>query len=164
MCHAMVVVYSHPDMLQLLPDNEMGTAIKNDLVILPFACDGSKLTSHWETSHWLDGFDLELIEHFKLLGLKIKRLLEVGGIEDSLDFTLDGRLITVEEEKLFDKCLEIIRRKNRASQSLFQRRLKLGVNRVTRIMNILEERGIIGPANGDKDREILVNLDYEEEE
>lgn len=162
MCHAMVVVYSHSDMLQLLRDNEMETAIKNDLGILPFACDGAKLTSHWETSHWLDSLDEELVERFKFLGLKIKRLLELGGIEDSHDFTPDGRFITSEEEELCCRCLEVIRQENRASQSLLQRRLKLGYTRVVRVMDILEARGIVGPSDGTNDREILVNLDDEE--
>ena len=162
MCHAMVVVYSHPDMLQLLRDNEMETAIKNDLVILPFACDGAKLTSHWETSHWLDSLDKELVERFKFLGMKIKKLLEVTRLVESSHFTPDGRLITSEEEELCCRCLEVIRQENRASQSLLQRRLKLGYTRVVRVMDILEARGIVGPADGTNDREILVNLDDEE--
>jgi DNA segregation ATPase FtsK/SpoIIIE-like protein len=163
MCHAMVVVYSHPDMLQLLRDNEMETAIKNDLVILPFACDGAKLTNHWETSHWLDSLDKELVERFKFLGMKIKKLLEVTRLVESSHFTPDGRLITNEEEELCTRCLEVIRQENRASQSLLQRRLKLGYTRVVRVMDILEARGIVGPADGTNDREILVNLDDEEE-
>ena len=164
MCHAMVVLYSHPDMLQLLRDNEMETAIKNDLVILPFACDGAKLTSHWETSHWLDSLDEELVERFKFLGMKIKKLLEAPSVADSSDFTSDGELITKEDEELCCLCLEVIRRENRASQSMLQRRLKLGYTRAARVMDILESRGVVGPANGTKDREILVNLDDEEGE
>ena len=162
MCHAMVVVYSHPDMLQLLRDNEMETAIKIDLVILPFACDGAKLKSHWETSHWLDSLDQELVERFKFLGMKIKKLLEVTRLVESSHFTPDGRLITSEEEELCSRCLEVIRQENRASQSMLQRRLKLGYTRVVRVMDILEARGIVGPADGTNDREILVNLDDEE--
>ena len=164
MCNAMVVVYSHPDMLQLLRDNDMETAIKNDLLILPFACDGAKLTNHWETSHWLDSFDEESVEQFQVLGLKIKKLLEAPSVADSSDFTSDGELITKEDEELCCLCLEVIRQENRASQSMLQRRLKLGYTRAARVMDILESRGVVGPANGTKDREILVNLDDEEGE
>lgn len=162
MCHAMVVVYSHLDKLHLVHDNQLETAIKNDLPILPFACDGANLSSQMETSHWLDSLDEGLVERFKLLGMKIKKLFEVTRLVESSHFTPDGRLITNEEEELCIRCLEVIRQENRASQSLLQRRLKLGYTRVVRVMDILEARGIVGPADGTNDREILVNLDNEE--
>jgi len=88
--------------------------------------------------------------------------LEVTKLVESSHFTPDGRLITSEEEELCTRCLEVIRQENRASQSLLQRRLKLGYTRVVRVMDILEARGIVGPADGTNDREILVNLDDEE--
>jgi DNA segregation ATPase FtsK/SpoIIIE, S-DNA-T family len=40
-----------------------------------------------------------------------------------------------------------------------QRRLRLGYTRAARIMDILEERGYIGPSQGAKDREILIRMD-----
>jgi DNA segregation ATPase FtsK/SpoIIIE-like protein len=50
---------------------------------------------------------------------------------------------------------------NRASTSMLQRRLKLGYTRAARVMDILEQRGIVGPKDGAKDREILVDLNEE---
>jgi S-DNA-T family DNA segregation ATPase FtsK/SpoIIIE len=76
--------------------------------------------------------------------------LSSGGAEDD---------VTEEDEELVEKCLEIIRQEKRASTSLLQRRLRLGYTRAARIVDILEQRGILGPGEGAKPREILVDLD-----
>jgi S-DNA-T family DNA segregation ATPase FtsK/SpoIIIE len=67
--------------------------------------------------------------------------------------------VTDEDEELVEKCIEIIRQEKRASTSLLQRRLRLGYTRAARIVDILEQRGILGPGEGAKPREILVDLD-----
>jgi len=67
--------------------------------------------------------------------------------------------VTEEDEELVEKCLEIIRQEKRASTSLLQRRLRLGYTRAARIVDILEQRGILGPGEGARPREILVDLD-----
>jgi DNA segregation ATPase FtsK/SpoIIIE, S-DNA-T family len=71
----------------------------------------------------------------------------------------DEEDVTEEDEELVEKCLEIIRQEKRASTSLLQRRLRLGYTRAARIVDILEQRGILGPGEGAKPREILVDLD-----
>jgi len=67
--------------------------------------------------------------------------------------------VSEEDEELVEKCLEIIRQEKKASTSLLQRRLRLGYTRAARIVDILEQRGILGPGEGAKPREILVDLD-----
>ena len=71
----------------------------------------------------------------------------------------DDEDVTEEDEELVEKCLEIIRQEKKASTSMLQRRLRLGYTRAARIVDILENRGILGPENGAKGREILVDLD-----
>jgi S-DNA-T family DNA segregation ATPase FtsK/SpoIIIE len=71
----------------------------------------------------------------------------------------DEEEVTEEDEELVEKFVEIMKQERRASTSMFQRRLRLGYSRAARIVDIMEKRGIIGPVNGAKDREILVNLD-----
>ena len=73
--------------------------------------------------------------------------------------TASAEDVTEEDEELVEKCLEIIRQEKRASTSLLQRRLRLGYTRAARIVDILEQRGILGPGEGAKPREILVDLD-----
>jgi DNA segregation ATPase FtsK/SpoIIIE, S-DNA-T family len=67
--------------------------------------------------------------------------------------------VTEEDEELVSRCLEIIRQEKRASTSMLQRRLRLGYTRAARVVDILERRGILGPGEGAKPRQILVDLD-----
>lgn len=64
-----------------------------------------------------------------------------------------------EDEELIEKCIDVIRAEKKASVSLMQRRLRLGYTRAARIMDELEDRGIVGPSRGAEPREILVDLD-----
>ena len=65
------------------------------------------------------------------------------------------------EEPLYDQIVDFIVGQGKASTSLLQRRFKIGYNRAARCIDLLEERGIIGPQNGSKPREVLVK--YEED-
>ncbi len=85
-----------------------------------------------------------------------------AGIHEKLTSTTPPEEeVSDEDEELVTKCMEIIRQENRASTSMLQRRLKLGYTRAARVMDILEQRGIVGPKDGAKDREILVDLNEE---
>jgi S-DNA-T family DNA segregation ATPase FtsK/SpoIIIE len=64
-----------------------------------------------------------------------------------------------EDEELLEQSVQIIRETRRASTSSLQRRLRIGYTRAARIMDVLEERGIVGPARGSDPREILIDLD-----
>ncbi|MCF7708197.1 MAG: DNA translocase FtsK [Verrucomicrobia bacterium] len=64
-----------------------------------------------------------------------------------------------EDEELIEKCIDVIRMEQRASVSLLQRRLRLGYTRAARIMDELENRGIVGPSKGAEPRDILIDLD-----
>lgn len=64
-----------------------------------------------------------------------------------------------EDDEMVTQAAEIIRETQRASVSSLQRRLRIGYTRAARIMDILEERGVVGPPRGSEPREILVDLD-----
>ena len=64
-----------------------------------------------------------------------------------------------EDEDLIQQCIEVIRTEQKASVSLMQRRLRLGYTRAARIMDELENRGIVGPSKGAEPRDILIDLD-----
>ena len=64
-----------------------------------------------------------------------------------------------EDDELLEAAIEIIRQTKRASTSSLQRRLRIGYTRAARLMDILEARGVVGPAQGSDPREILVDLD-----
>ena len=65
------------------------------------------------------------------------------------------------DEEVVEQALEVIRQTKRASTSSLQRRLRIGYTRAARVMDLLEERGIIGPPDGAGPREILIDLDGE---
>jgi len=64
-----------------------------------------------------------------------------------------------DDDELFHKAMEVLKISRRASTSMLQRRLRIGYNRAARIMEIMEDKGIVGPENGSSPREILVDLD-----
>ncbi len=74
---------------------------------------------------------------------------EGGGTEDGGQW----------DDELVPAAIDVLRASRRASTSMLQRRLKIGYNRAARIMEILEDEGIVGPENGSSPREILKDLD-----
>ena len=69
-----------------------------------------------------------------------------------------------DEEPLYNEIVEFVVTQGKASASLLQRRFRLGYNRAARCIDLLEERGIIGPQNGSKPREVLVKIEKNEDE
>ena len=67
--------------------------------------------------------------------------------------------LSEKDEDLLQSALEVVKLEKRASTSLLQRRLGLGYGRAAWVIDQFETRGIIGPRDGAKDREILVDLD-----
>jgi len=60
------------------------------------------------------------------------------------------------DEELVIRCIEVVRQEQKASTSLLQRRLRLGYTRAARMVDILEQRGIVGPGEGAKAREVFL--------
>lgn len=60
-----------------------------------------------------------------------------------------------DDDPLYDQALEIVVQSGKASASYIQRRLKIGYNRAARLVEEMEERGIVGPQNGSKPREVI---------
>jgi S-DNA-T family DNA segregation ATPase FtsK/SpoIIIE len=67
--------------------------------------------------------------------------------------------IPAEKDELFDEAVKMILESNQASVSILQRRMRLGYTRAARLIDSMEQEGIIGPYRGSKPREILVNKD-----
>ncbi len=80
-----------------------------------------------------------------------------GSDEEGGDSGSDGDL--GDDEDLFQQALQVLKSSKRASTSNIQRRLRIGYNRAARIMDLMEDKGIVGPENGSSPREILVDLD-----
>lgn len=66
------------------------------------------------------------------------------------------------EDPLYNEIVDYVIQAGKVSASLIQRKYRLGYNRAARIIDLLEERGIIGPQNGTKPREVLIKPETEE--
>ena len=84
----------------------------------------------------------------------VQRQIDAGGDEGSEAVPGDES-----SDELLSDAIDVLRSTKRASTSMLQRRLRIGYNRAARLMESLEERGIVGPENGSSPREILVDLD-----
>lgn len=103
--------------------------------------------------------DEEIGKVVEFLATQSKPVFEPSIVEKLSSTTFPEEEITDGEEELVTKCLEIIRQEKRASTSMLQRRLRLGYTRAARVVDILEQRGILGPKDGARDREILIDLE-----
>ena len=80
----------------------------------------------------------------------------VGGVEsddsDDDDEDIEGR------DDMMDKAIELATRQKKISTSLLQRRLRIGYPRAARLMDQLEEEGIVGPSDGSKSRDVIIGV------
>jgi S-DNA-T family DNA segregation ATPase FtsK/SpoIIIE len=103
-----------------------------------------------------------MVEHLKRNGppqyaQSVQQQIDRAAREDEDGEGEDGDL--GDDDELYHEAMEVLKATRRASTSMLQRKLKIGYNRAARIMEIMEEKGIVGPENGSSPREILVDLD-----
>ena len=74
---------------------------------------------------------------------------------------IENKMITfnedTEDEDLFKTAVRIVIESGKASTSLLQRRLKIGYARAARLLDLMEEKGIVGPQEGSKPRKVLIS-------
>jgi S-DNA-T family DNA segregation ATPase FtsK/SpoIIIE len=68
----------------------------------------------------------------------------------------------LERDELFDEAVRFVVQSGQASTSMLQRRFRIGFSRAGRLVDMMEQDGIVSPADGSKSREILVSADYYE--
>lgn len=95
-------------------------------------------------------YDEEIIDNIEKLAIKEK------GKKSSADAVSEGGGFDDGDEML-DDAIECVIEMGQASTSLLQRKLKLGYARAARIIDQMEERGIVGPFEGSKPRQVLIS-------
>ncbi len=65
----------------------------------------------------------------------------------------------LEDEDLFNQAVQVVLEAGKASTSLLQRRLKIGYARAARLLDMMEEKGIVGPQEGSKPRKVLIKME-----
>lgn len=106
-----------------------------------------------------DGEVQKLVEHLKSKNIPVEYTSEVTSIPvhvkkfagGTAAMSGDGR------DSLFEDAVRVVCQYDRASASLLQRRLSIGYARAARILDKLEEEGIIGPGEGSKPRDVLIH-------
>ncbi len=71
-------------------------------------------------------------------------------------FDGDADIDNMEDDELYEEARELVIRAGKASTSYLQRRLRIGYGRAARILDMLQERGVIGPPDGSRPREVFV--------
>jgi S-DNA-T family DNA segregation ATPase FtsK/SpoIIIE len=75
---------------------------------------------------------------------------------------LEQEAILAQKDQLIDKAITIVQETQRASASMLQRRLRIGYPRAARLIDELEELGVVGPSQGGgREREVLIGPDDE---
>jgi len=90
----------------------------------------------------------------------VKTFGEPDYIDDEIFFdeeeeSAEPSLFSGGDDPLYEKALEIVMQQGKASASYIQRRLKIGYNRAARLVEEMEHRGVVGPAQGSKPRDLL---------
>ena len=88
---------------------------------------------------------------------KVQYLEELDEIIKNNDETFDT--LSDEDEELIVKSINLIKSTNKASTSFLQRNFQIGYNKAARVMEALEQRGVVSPPNHTGKREILINSD-----
>ncbi|HUF37205.1 MAG TPA: DNA translocase FtsK [Anaerolineales bacterium] len=79
--------------------------------------------------------------------------------EPPWDAMLEEEAVLADRDGLLEQAIEVVRRSGRVSASMLQRRLRVGYPRAARLVDELEAMGIIGPAEGGRDRDVLIGSD-----
>ena len=97
------------------------------------------LVSFWKTTPWASLPPIELSPSEA----------DGGGVQN-------GAVADEARDALMDKAIELAHRYNKISTSLLQRRLRIGYPRAARLIDELEEQGVIGPSDGSKSRDVII--------
>jgi DNA segregation ATPase FtsK/SpoIIIE-like protein len=91
------------------------------------------------------------------LKIRIRRLEEFyNAFPNPSDYILENSNRPGERDELFEIAVRAVSQHDRASASLIQRRLQVSFSRAARILEQLEEAGVVGPAEGSKPRKVLI--------
>jgi DNA segregation ATPase FtsK/SpoIIIE-like protein len=109
-----------------------------------FISDGEveDLVDFWKTTPWLP---------LPTVALHTAGDGEIGGDHADVDDDED-------RDEMFDKAIELAHTQKKLSTSLLQRRLRIGYPRAARLMDQLEEEGLIGPSDGSKSRDVIIGV------
>ncbi len=102
-------------------------------------------------------YNEEILEHIERQAEQVDSKSGKSGRSGNSGSSIEAS--SEKEDEMLEEAIDVIMECRQASTSMLQRRLKLGYARAGRIMDQIEERGIVGPSEGSKPRKILISLE-----
>lgn len=100
---------------------------------------------------------IRVVEFIKKQAPEIEYITEITEKQMSDSEAAEAALGDISEDNLVESAIRIVVRSGKGSSSYLQRRLNIGFNRAARLLEELEEAGVVGPPNGSKPREVLIS-------
>jgi len=134
---------------------------KGDMLFLPM---GENIPERVQGAFISEEETKKLVDYVVAQNIKVHEY-KLPTIEETKDLTTGvDTEIEKYDDPLYNEIVEFVIKTGKVSASLLQRKYRLGYNRAARIIDLLEDRGIIGAANGSKPREVLVKLKNDDKE
>jgi S-DNA-T family DNA segregation ATPase FtsK/SpoIIIE len=135
---------------------------KGDMLLLP----GNTSVAQRLQSAWVDEGEVrKVVGHWRRQAPEVVYVSGVDG-EQSSEFAgglFGGSTGDSEDDELLRQAMDLVVRTRQGSTSMLQRKLKVGFARAGRLMDLLESRGVVGPSEGSKPREVLMTVEELEE-
>ena len=132
---------------------------KGDMLFAPM---GENVPTRIQGCFISDGEISKLIEYCKTQAV-VKYNEDFSNCESHTSSSGSANSEGGDDDPMYDEIVEFAIQTGKISASLIQRRFRFGYNRAARMVDLLEARGIIGPQNGSKPREVLVKMENNEE-
>ena len=132
---------------------------KGDMLLLP----GNTSVAQRVQSAWVDEGEVrKVVAHWRR---QAPEVVYVSGVDgegaggNAGDSLFGGTTGDADDDELLRQAMDLVVRSGQGSTSMLQRKLKIGFARAGRIMDLLESRGVVGPSEGSRPREVLMTVE-----
>ena len=131
---------------------------KGDMLMLP----GNTSVAQRVQSAWVDEGEVrKVVGHWRRQAPEVVYVSGVDGEQSggSAEGLIGGTTGDSNDDELLRQAMDLVVRTRQGSTSMLQRKLKVGFARAGRLMDLLESRGVVGPSEGSKPREVLMSIE-----
>ena len=131
---------------------------KGDMLMLP----GNTSIAQRVQSAWVDESEVrKVVGHWRRQAPEVVYVSGVDGEQSAggAEGLIGGTTGDSDDDELLRQAMDLVVRTRQGSTSMLQRKLKVGFARAGRLMDLLESRGVVGPSEGSKPREVLMSIE-----